>query len=142
MAVHYWDTSALVKRYVQETGTAWVQGLTASGSGHTHFLARITLVETIAAVIRRERTGGLTPADAAVAIADFEDDFAKRYRIIEITAGLIAQAARLTLRLGLRAYDAVQLAAAVELHRLDPGLILGFRRSRFERGGISRRANG
>lgn len=35
MAVYVVDSSALVKRYVRENGTAWVRGLTDPAAGHT-----------------------------------------------------------------------------------------------------------
>ena len=50
MAVYFLDTSAVVKRYVLETGTAWVQALTAPAAGHVLCVARITRPETVAAV--------------------------------------------------------------------------------------------
>lgn len=33
MSLYYLDSSALVKRYVTETGTRWIQGLTEPSSG-------------------------------------------------------------------------------------------------------------
>jgi len=43
---------------------------------------------------------------------------------VEITIPLPRHASQLTDLHVLRAYDAVQLAAALDLHRLDPSLIL------------------
>jgi uncharacterized protein len=51
VAVFFHDTSAIIKRYVQETGTAWVQALTAPAAGHTHFLARAHSVRGYDAVL-------------------------------------------------------------------------------------------
>ena len=113
MAVFFHDTSAIVKRYVQEIGTVWVQALTAPAAGHTHFLARITLPEAIAAITRRERGGHIAAADAATALADFRLDFAQQYRIVELSAALLDHAASLARTYALRGYDAVQLAAAL-----------------------------
>jgi len=42
LADYFLDTSAVVKRYVQETGTAWIRTLVASATGHFIDLARIT----------------------------------------------------------------------------------------------------
>jgi uncharacterized protein len=52
MAIFFLDTSALVKRHVAETGTAWVRSLTKAKAAHTLFLARITAVEMFAAATR------------------------------------------------------------------------------------------
>ena len=78
---------------MQETGTAWLQALAAPTVRHSQFVVRITLAETVAAITRRERGGSITPQDAATAVADFQLDFARQYRIVEVSAGLVAQAA-------------------------------------------------
>jgi len=124
VAAYFLDTSTVVKRYVQETGTAWVQALAAPTVRHSLFVVRITLAETVAAITRRERGGSITPQDAATAVADFQLDFARQYRVVEVSAGLVAQAATLARRHGLRGYDAVQLAAVLEIHATDPSVTL------------------
>jgi predicted nucleic acid-binding protein len=124
VAAYYFDTSTVLKRYVLETGTAWVQALAAPAARHSLFIVRITQAETVAAITRRERGGTITAPDAATALADFQIDFASQYRIVEVSAGLVAQAATLARRHGLRGYDAVQLAAVLEVHATDPSLTL------------------
>jgi uncharacterized protein len=124
VAIYFLDTSAVIKRYVQETGTAWVQALTLPTAPHSHFVARITWVETISAVTRRERGGDLSPPDAAVALTDFQQDFGRQYMPVEISAALIAHAGSLARQHALRGYDAVQLAAALEVVAKIPSLIL------------------
>jgi hypothetical protein len=124
VAAYFLDTSAVLKRYVQETGTAWLQALAAPSARHSLFVARITLAEGVAAVTRRERGGSLMPQDAATAVADFQLDFARQYRVVEVSAGLVAQAATLARKHALRGYDAVQLAAVLEIHATDPSLTL------------------
>ncbi len=124
MAAFFLDTSTVLKRYVQETGTAWVQALAAPTVRHSPFVVRITLAETVAAITRRERGGSITPQDAATAVADFQLDFARQYRVVEVSAGLVAQAATLARRHALRGYDAVQLVAALEIHATDSSLTL------------------
>jgi predicted nucleic acid-binding protein len=124
MAVYFLDTSTVVKRYVQETGTAWVQALTAPAAGHTLFLVRITLAEMVAAVTRRQRGGQISRQDGATALADFHYDFARQYVIVEVSAPLVGYAASLARSHALRGYDAVQLAAALEIHSQAPSLTL------------------
>ena len=122
MAVFFLDASALVKRYAQEVGTPWVQALTVPAAGHSLFIVRITLAETVAALTRKERGGFLTPQNAATALADFHYDFGRQYLIVEVSAPLVNYAASLARAHGLRGYDAVQLAAALEVHGQDPSL--------------------
>jgi predicted nucleic acid-binding protein len=115
VALYFLDSSALVKRYITETGTAWVQALTDPSSGHVIYLARITAVELSSAVTRRQRGGSLSAAAAAAVLAQFAQDFAYDYRILEITPTVVSSACSLAETHGLRAYDAVQLAAVLGL---------------------------
>jgi predicted nucleic acid-binding protein len=128
MAAYFFDSSALAKRYVAETGTAWVQSLVDPASDNEIYVARITLVELVSAITRRKRKGDLTPHDAAVALADLRADFASDYLPIEITASLVTQAEVLAERHTLRGYDAVQLAAALQVN--GSLVAAGARRSR------------
>ena len=124
MAEFFLDTSTVLKRYVLETGTPWLQALAAPAAGHSLIIVRITLAETIAAITRRERGGWITPHDAASAVADFQLDFAHQYFIVELSASLVTQAESLARKHGLRGYDAVQLAAALDTQARLPSLTL------------------
>ena len=115
MATYFFDSSALAKRYVTETGTVWVQTLTdPTAAAHAIYVAHITLVELVSAITRRHRAGDLTANAAAAALADLRADFVSDYSVIEVTASLIAQAAGLAEKHALRGYDAVQLAATLQ----------------------------
>ena len=48
MAAYVLDSSALIKRYVRETGTIWVRALTDFRAGHLIYVARIAAVELTA----------------------------------------------------------------------------------------------
>lgn len=124
MAAYFLDTSAVVKRYAQEMGTAWVQSIADPTVGHLLAVVRITLAETVAALTRKERGGLVTPHAAVTALSDFDVDFANQYVIVEVSPGLVGQAATLARKHALRGYDAVQLAAALEVHRQIPSLTL------------------
>ncbi len=114
MDVYFCDASGIAKRYLQETGTAWVQSLADPAAGNDLYLARITTVEVVSAVTRRQRGGHLTGAVAAGILAQFRQDLTA-YGIVEITPALLSHAMTLAEVHGLRAYDAVQLAAVLEL---------------------------
>ena len=124
MAEYFLDTSAVVKRYVQETGTSWIRNLAASAAGHFIYLARITDVEVTSAVARRRGQAGLSVAQAKTAMRLFRQDFAQDYRIAEITVPLLQRAALLAETYTLRGYDAVQLAAAIAVRLQVPTLIM------------------
>jgi predicted nucleic acid-binding protein len=113
VAAYFFDSSALVKRYVQETGTVWIVAVANPRAGHTIYLARITAVEVIAAMARRRRDGSLPEADAAAAASDFRYDLSNQYRLVDITPTLVDHAMRAAEAHPLCGYDAVQLAAAL-----------------------------
>lgn len=115
MAVYFLDTSALVKRNVQEAGTAWVRNLTRSGTPHDLYIARISVVELVAAITRRERGGHLTPAQGAAVLGHFRKRISRRYIVVELSPALFDGASQLARKHGLRGYDAVQLAAALAI---------------------------
>jgi predicted nucleic acid-binding protein len=122
--VYFVDTSALVKRYVREVGSTWLRATLDPGQGARVYLLRLTGVELIAALTRRERGGTLATADAAAARSSFQRDFATEYQIVEATEALIGQAMLLAEQHGLRGYDAIQLAGGLGVNetRIASGL--------------------
>ncbi len=124
MATYVVDTSALVKRYVQETGSAWVETMLAPTAGHAIYVLEVTAVEVTSAVIRRQRGGTLSPADAVTILTQFRTDLTTEYQGIAITPTLLATAVAHSETYGLRAYDAMHLAGATLLQAYRAGLDL------------------
>lgn len=118
MSVLFFDSSGLVKRHVNETGSQWVRTLTRVNAGHTLYIARITAVEITSAMTRRQRGGFLSAAQAGAMLGHFRRHLTQRYSILELTPAQAAEAMLLARAHGLRAYDAVQLAAALEVQRI------------------------
>jgi predicted nucleic acid-binding protein len=116
MPAYFLDSSALVKRYIRETGTAWILNLFRPASGNQIFVAEITLAEVIAALTRRHRGAHLTPAAYHRSVTRFRRAFADKLFPVSITLPLIERASHLAETCFLRGYDAVQLAAASEVH--------------------------
>ena len=56
MAVYVVETSALAKRYIAETGSVWLRALLDPSTGCSIYVVRVTAVEIIAAITRRERS--------------------------------------------------------------------------------------
>lgn len=115
MTAYFLDSSALVKRYIGETGSTWVQQITDPQMGNSLFIARITWVEVISAFARRQREGSLTSANFAQVKNEFRADLNNQYQVIELDATLAETAGQLVERYPLRAYDAVQLASVLFL---------------------------
>ncbi|MDX2217330.1 MAG: type II toxin-antitoxin system VapC family toxin [Oculatellaceae cyanobacterium bins.114] len=118
MAIYFLDSSALVKRYINETGSAWVLGLFTPTLSNEFFDAAITGVEIVAAITRRARNSSITAADAALVCNQLRSDLQTDYQVIEITEGIINSAMALAETQGLRGYDAVQLAAGFAINQL------------------------
>ncbi|BAY29707.1 hypothetical protein NIES2107_15510 [Nostoc carneum NIES-2107] len=118
MAIYFIDSSALVKRYIRETGSSWVLSLFDPSLNNEVFIAAITGVEIIAAITRRSRSGSISITDAAITRNQFKSDLQKDYQIVEITDNIINSGMVLSETYGLRGYDAVQLAAGGAVNRL------------------------
>jgi uncharacterized protein len=116
-AAYFVDSSALVKRYVQETGTSWVRSITRRSPSTVIYIARITAVEVPCAIARRRKGKTLTARRASSILHRFRQHLAGRYTVAEVTAALLDDAMRLGIEHALRAYDAVQLAVALEVNR-------------------------
>ena len=80
-------------------------------------MARVTYVEVISAVTRRVRGKSITQADGIKSLTRFRRLFKHHLRKVDITNHLIEEAAQLAEKHGLRGYDAIQLAAALEIHQ-------------------------
>jgi predicted nucleic acid-binding protein len=64
VATIYVDTSALVKRYVAEAGSAWVRRMVARPVQHVMYTAALTEVEVRSALYRLVREHRLDAAQA------------------------------------------------------------------------------
>lgn len=60
MSAFYIDSSALVKRYLTEIGSAWLTALLDPTLGNSVIVASLTRVETAAAIGSRQRGGSTT----------------------------------------------------------------------------------
>ena len=117
MPAFFCDSSAIVKRYINETGSVWLEALTDPSSGNRIYVARIAFVEVISAISRREKGLQLSAADADSARLAFEQDFLNIFRKVEISEDLVNEAAVLAKKHALRGYDAIQLAAVLETEK-------------------------
>ncbi len=116
MDAYFLDSSGAAKRYIHETGSVWLLKIVDPAAPHEIHIARITIVEVVAAVARRQRAGSINVADAAIALADFDTDVALQYRLVEMSATLLQSARILAETHALRGYDAVQLATALAVN--------------------------
>jgi predicted nucleic acid-binding protein len=106
----YLDTSALVKLYVEEPGSPAVSGRVDQAAAVT--TSRVTYAEARAAFARSRRDGVLS-ADGLRHVVRALDEEWTTYSVVDVTDFLVRRAGTLAERHALRAYDAVQLSAAL-----------------------------
>ena len=113
----YLDTSALVKRYIQEFGSDRIQEITSASDGL--FISLITYVEVIAALSRRGKESSAMKSAMAQALSTFRDEFDQRaFRTVAPTKTLLLAASALAQKHYLRGYDAIQLASVIRVAEL------------------------
>lgn len=120
MATYYFDTSALVKLYVLETGSIAALALTRNLDRDTLAVADVARAEFRAAIRRREREGDLSPKTASEKLAEMDGHLRSIFLVQPISASVVDEACAILDRHPLRAYDAVQLAGCVMLAPLVP----------------------
>ena len=118
MTTYYLDTSALIKRYVTETGSEWVQNLFDSKEDRLFITSRLTMPEAFSAFARRLRENSVTVAQYNTNVDLFRDDSSSTYNYVELTLDVINLSRHLLEKHPLRANDAVQLASAILTNRL------------------------
>ena len=106
----YADTSALIKKYVQEEGSEQV---------NIHFnqspvigTTVLTQAEMASAMAKAIRLGWVREPEILIAWRDFLSHW-PAYLRLPVSAGIIDRAASITWRHSLRAYDSVHLASAL-----------------------------
>jgi uncharacterized protein len=114
VSFYFLDTSALVKRYVVEIGTPWVLSLVAPAAGHTLLIAQITRAELVSAAARRRREGQIQPRTAHAIRLIIDRHASREYRVVGLGEKVVMHAEDLLEAHPLRAYDAIQLASALE----------------------------
>jgi predicted nucleic acid-binding protein len=112
--VNYLDTSALIKRFVEESGSASVQALIAeSGVVAT---SKIAYAEAYAGLTRRRREGHFSEKEYRVVCRNFEKEW-RAYLRVDLKDDVLTLARDVIKRNPLRGFDAVHLASALHLAR-------------------------
>ncbi|MBD2773317.1 PIN domain-containing protein [Iningainema tapete] len=118
MTAYFLDSSVLVKRYVSETGSAWIQQIADPQTGNLLFIARISWVEVNSALARRQREGNLSVTDVNQIIHTFRYDLDTQYQVVELDLTLVETAGQLVRQYPLKAYDAIQLASVLRIQSI------------------------
>ncbi|MGO9606272.1 MAG: type II toxin-antitoxin system VapC family toxin [Candidatus Binataceae bacterium] len=110
--MNYFDTSALIKRFVEESGSQRVAALL----DEEPMLAtsKVAYAEVHAGLARKLRARALTPTAYRRVAASFEGDWRAIVRV-EVTDALLLIVRDLARRHPLRGFDAIHLASALRL---------------------------
>jgi predicted nucleic acid-binding protein len=124
MAERLYDTSAAVKHYRAELGTAKVDTLLAE-AGSRHFLSTLGVVEVQSVFARLVRLGQITATEFPRVRGRLLTDIASGlWQVVQVTPADFQQAQQLLVRhattRSLHTLDALQLAVALGLHASAP----------------------
>jgi predicted nucleic acid-binding protein len=118
MALYFFGSSALVKRYVHEQGTVWVRETTSNVSDHLIHLSLLTAAEIASALARRQREGSLSVPERDRLFGAFLIDCARSYLLLRVEEDVIQRAVTLLCQHPLRMADAIQLSTAIQLSQM------------------------
>ncbi|NIM93348.1 MAG: PIN domain-containing protein [Anaerolineales bacterium] len=108
--ITYLDASALVKRYVEETGTTEINTLIAEADAvATNLISR---AEVAAGIMRASRMKIINQEEAFRALTVFRSEWESLQRLA-VSEATVARADSLVCDYNLRGYDAVHLASAI-----------------------------
>ena len=117
----YMDASALVKRYVAESGSEQVNQLVAQASAiGTSVISR---AEVAAALAKAVRVGSLTRDQASAALQAFRSQWIDVTRL-QLSEVLVARAGSLAWEYDLVWYDSVHLATALFWQEISGGPVV------------------
>jgi hypothetical protein len=123
--VHFLDSSALVKLYVREPGTE--QMLELAAKPDTRFAAlSITRVECRAALRRRQRARDIDEATTSAVLVRIEEDLRALFAVQPVDDNVLTGAMQLLDKHSLRAYDSMQLSAALNFQVQGPASTVVF----------------
>ena len=106
----FWDSSAILPLVVREASTPQIRSLVEDETELLVWWA--TRIETLSAVARIAREGGLSTTQVQAVLEDL-GELLRTARVVEPTNAVIARAERLLFNHALRAAAALQLAAAL-----------------------------
>ena len=113
----YLDTSAFAKLYLMEDGSGWMERRVWPSGPEPAATLVLTWLESTSALMRRAKGGSITAHEAAQGLSLLNREWQWRISKLTTTENVIREAHRLISQYALRAYDAVHLAAALDLNQ-------------------------
>lgn len=115
MTAYYLDASALVKYYLQESGSQWMNELLNYSLFDRFFSIELITVEVMSALSRAQREKRINLNLREKLAARVWADARTKPEVISVRSPILDRATQLSLNYPLRAYDAMHLSAALEL---------------------------
>lgn len=109
---YFLDSSALVKRYHRETGTAAVDRI-IKGTGRV-IISSLAVLEVTAALTRKKNEGNILEDVYQGLLGEFGRDALEKFFVLSLDDSLISTGISLVTERGLRTLDALQLSAALQ----------------------------
>ncbi len=108
--IAYFDTSALIKLYVEESESEQVIDLW----NRTDFVCtnKIAYAEVLSGLYRKNREGTLTMSSLNAAMYEFKSDWVRQLRVIDLHDDVLTLTQSLISQYPLRAFDAIHLSSA------------------------------
>lgn len=127
--MHYLDSSAIVKIYIDELGSEWMQNLRHRSQRGEIFICEFAGAEVFAAFYRHQRADKLSQENLESACNLFRSDFEQFLIRLPVKKAVVDIGMQLIQRHPLRGYDSLQLATSIsllnKLQKLD-GKVLYF----------------
>jgi predicted nucleic acid-binding protein len=107
VSLAYFDTSVLVKNYVQEAGSARARALLRA---YSFLSSAITPVELISALMREHYAGELDREGLRRILARIRDD-RPYWKLLDVSASVLSQGEEIVQKTRIRTLDAIHLAS-------------------------------
>jgi len=122
----YLDTSALVKLFIEEDGSAGVRMLAAGRlAAEVLLVSSLGYTEASVSLARMVHRGRISAAELPHHLGGLNDYWEESIQQVELTDGVLRDARQLAERFPLRTYDAIHLASAREAERMLRGVFKG-----------------
>lgn len=117
MIYYFFDSSALIKRYHAEVGTAKTDELLAHQDNKI-IISSLAVSEITSALNRKKNEGKINPELLQDILNEFYREVLDRFTVISLDDSLIPHSIELILNRNLRTLDSLQLSAALSVFQL------------------------
>lgn len=108
----YFDTSVLIKNYIEESGSPHARALLRK---YRFLSSTLAPLEVFSALCRRQAAGELEARDLSAIRSRIQED-RLYWKLVEVSSQVLSQAEELVQNTGLRTLDAIHVASVVTVH--------------------------